>query len=194
MNRQFVFFSSVFLIVAAPLSVDAAEIDAQVFGRDIGDDKAYACFSRHYSRSHLSSHPEQNVRDMTLLVDSYVDGDQGRQYLLTMSVNFRRFDKPFSAFGGCARSSIGSKSALACGIDCDGGTINVRVKDTRSVLLDIPDGARVEDVSMEEGDEPPAGAKFGSDDKVFRLDRTKLSDCAALATDPETRAALRASK
>ncbi|WP_275789978.1 hypothetical protein [Pararhizobium gei] len=171
----------------------AADTDFELFGRDPGQGKAYACYSRSYTREHLAAHPDQNVRDMTVFVNSYDDQEGlGRQYSLTMSVNFRQLKQPFNAYGGC-RPGEGGKQALNCGIDCDGGSIGLRVKDHTSILLDIPYGARVSDDAAEE-EEPgdlPKGAKFGADDKLFRLDRAAMSACLALADD-ETKAALAA--
>ncbi|MBP1860650.1 hypothetical protein [Rhizobium herbae] len=171
----------------------AADANLQLFGRDVGKEKAYACYARKYTKAHLASHPDQNVRDMMVFVDSHEDEEgAGRQYVLGMSVNFRQLKQPYSTYGGCSAGTDG-KQALNCGIDCDGGTIGVRIKDRNSILLDIPNGARVsDDDNEEELSELPDGAKFGSDDKIFRLDRTDLSACLPLATDEETRAALRA--
>lgn len=170
----------------------AADANLQLFGRDVGKEKAYACYARKYTRTHLAGHPDQNVRDMTVFVDSHEDEEgAGRQYILGMSVNFRQLNQPYSTYGGCSAGTDGQ--ALHCGIDCDGGTIGVRIKDRNSILLDIPNGARVsDDDDEEEPNELPDGAKFGSDDKIFRLDRTDLSACLPLATDEETRAALMA--
>jgi|UPI0005658463 hypothetical protein len=169
----------------------AADADLQLFGRDVGKEKAYACYARTYTKAHLANHPDQNVREMMVFVDSYEDeGGAGRQYVLGMSVNFRQLKRPYSTYGGCSAGTDGKK-ALHCGIDCDGGTIGVRIKDKNSILLDIPDGARVsDDEGEEELSDLPKGAKFGSDDKIFRLDRTALSTCLPLASDEETKAAL----
>lgn len=169
----------------------AADADLQLFGRDVGKEKAYACFSRKYTKAHLANHPDQNVRDMMVFVDSHEDEEgAGRQYVLGMSVNFRQLKQPYSTYGGCSAGTDG-KQALHCGIDCDGGTIGVRIKDRNSILLDIPNGARVsDDASEEEPSALPDGAKFGPDDKIFRLDRTDLSTCLPLANDDETKAAL----
>lgn len=171
----------------------AADANLQLFGRDVGKEKAYACYARVYTKAHLAGHPDQNVRDIMVFVDSYEDeGGAGRQYILGMSVNFRQLKKPYSAYGGCSLGTDG-KQALHCGIDCDGGTIGVRIKDKNSILLDIPDGARVsDDAGEEEPSDTPEGAKFGPDDKIFRLDRAALSACLPLASDEETRAAIAA--
>ncbi|WP_438749362.1 hypothetical protein [Pararhizobium sp. O133] len=169
----------------------ASDADLQLFGKAVGQENAYACYIRKYSKAHLASHPDQNVRDMMVFVDSHLDEEgAGRQYLLGMTVNFRYLKQTFSTYGGCSAGEDG-KQALRCGIDCDGGTIGVRIKDETSILVDIPNGARVsEDYFEEERSELPQGAKFGSDDMVFRLDRTDLSTCLPLASSDEAKAAL----
>jgi hypothetical protein len=168
----------------------ASDGDLALFGRDPGKDKVYACFTRQYDAAHLAGHPKQNVTGMALLVDSYED-DSGRQYQLEVGVRFRKQPTLFQLSGACERT-VDGKTALSCGFDCDGGHIDVRVKDAQSILVSIPDGARAWDPSSSE--EPPAGAKFGTDDKLFRLDRANLHDCLPEALDDDTKAAIAGAK
>ena len=51
----------------------SSDSDLALFGRDPGKDKVYACYARRCDAAHLKTHPKQNVEDMTLLVDSYID-------------------------------------------------------------------------------------------------------------------------
>ncbi|MDO9417488.1 hypothetical protein [Pararhizobium sp.] len=175
-------------LVALP-QAHANEIEQGLFGRDIAPEKnAYACFIRKYTKAHLASHPQQNVRDMALFVNSRPDEENQRQYQLTMRVGFRTIKQSFDAFGACYMGNDSTKK-LHCGIDCDGGTINVRLKDEKSILLDIPTSARVSVVDdTDEPDDLPKGAKFGLDDKVFRLDRTDIATCLPLVADDAVKA------
>jgi hypothetical protein len=159
--------------------------DVALFGKDPGSGNAFACYTRHYDKAHLAGHPKQNVVDMTLFVNSYVDADIGRQYALSIGVHFRPRPKLFELAGGCS-SSVDGKNALNCGIDCDGGRIDIRVRDANSILVSIPDGAATWDAESE--DEPPDNERFGSDDKLFRLDRTALPDCLPLVFDDDVKA------
>ena len=145
---------------------------------------------RHYDGAHLAAHPQQNVDDMTIFVNSFVDPEAGRQYLLEMGVRFREISTPFQTSGGCG--TVDGKKGLSCGIDCDGGEIDVTVRDQDSILVSIPDGARTWD--PESGETPPANARFGLDDKLFRLDRTKLQDCLPLVGDDSLKAEISAAK
>ena len=109
----------------------------------------------------------------------------GRQYTLQIGVHFRTRPALFQLEGGCGAATEGNVG-LNCGIDCDGGVIDVRVKDANSILVSIPDGAQTLDPNS--GDEPPEDAKFGLDDKLFRLDRAKLQDCLPLVSDDDIKA------
>ena len=56
----------------------------------------------------------------------------------------------------------------------------------QSIMVAIPDGVRIWDPSAPEDAEPadpPKGAEFGKDDKLFRLDRADLKACSALMSD-----------
>jgi hypothetical protein len=175
--------ASVAALLAATSLGAAAATDSELalFGKDPGKDKAFACYIRRYDAAHLKSHPKQNVGDMMLFVNSFVDSDTGRQYTLGIGVHFRKKATLFQLSGGCSTATDGT-NALNCGIDCDGGRIDVRVKDADSILVSIPDGAQ----TWEAGEAvPPANARFGLDDKLFRLDRSKLQDCLPVVFDDD---------
>ena len=85
--------------LAAP-AIAASPTDLALFGKDPGQERVFACYTRHYDKAHLKAHPQQNVTDMTLLVDSRVD-DQ-RYYELSMGVGFRKVKTAFETNGGCS--------------------------------------------------------------------------------------------
>ncbi len=171
--------------------------DAQIFGKDPGKDRAFACFVRHYDAAHLDAHPKQNVTDMLVLVDSAWDEEgQSRSYNLTLGSNFRGVDNQFQSYGGCGGSVEGQK--LSCYIDCDGGAIDVRFKDQNSILVDIPYGARLEDPDASPDDEPganvPDKAQFGPDDKTFLLSRAAPALCVDLVNADDKQLLLNAAE
>lgn len=159
--------------------------DASIFGKEPGQESAYACYTRVYDKAHLAAHPKQNTRDMALFVKSWVDPEMGRQYELTLGAHFRKHAKQFISGGGCSLSDDGT-GTLNCGIDCDGGQIGVAIKNATSILVSIPDGARMWDPETDMT--PPANARFGVDDKLFRLDKVALSDCLPIISDDEVKA------
>jgi len=190
------FLASAALLAAAPAFADSAA-DTQIFGKDPGKDRAFACFVRHYDAAHLKAHPQQNVTDMLVLVDSAYDAEsQSRSYNLTLGSNFRGVVKQFQSYGGCNGTIEGQK--LSCYIDCDGGAIDVRFKDQNSILVDIPYGARLDDpdasIDDENVTEIPDKAQFGPDDKTFLLSRASGALCVDLTDDDSKQALLDAAK
>ncbi len=175
------------VLVATPAFAAGTQNDETLFGRDPGKDRAFACYTRHYDAAHLSSHPAQNVTDMTVLVDSSVVPDYGRDYALQLGVSFRGVATQFQVSGSCGVDEEGNK-LLGCGIDCDGGQIDVKLRDANSIEVAIPYGARTWDPGSD--DEPPAEAAFGEDDKVFWLYRTDLKTCLPLEYDDAAKALL----
>jgi hypothetical protein len=173
-------------LVSSPAHAASTAGGATLFGKDPGEDRAFACFTRHYDEAHLKAHPKQNVTDMSLLVDSTYDSFNdpvGRNYSLSIGVNFRKVDRPFDVSGSCSQMTE-DNGLLHCGVDCDGGQIDVRLKDADSIVVEIPDGARVWDPSQSLDAEPDAGvvpeAAFGVDDKSFLLARASLKTCLDL--------------
>jgi opacity protein-like surface antigen len=180
--------ASIALLAAGlPAAVQAGTADdvVRIFGRDPGAGPAYACFVRHYSKAHLASHPDQNVTSMLAFV-SRQDGVES-YYGVNLQVKFRQLPKPFQVSGSCSQDE--TTGQLGCGVECDGGSLGVRVKNEQSILVDIPESVRIFDPSAaDEFADLPKGARFGSDDKLFRLDRTALSDCAPVIYDDEVKA------
>ena len=179
------------LLAASAVQADDLSATATIFGHDPGGAAAHACFSRHYTAAHLAKHPHQNVTAMLAFIDKPAGEGENGSYTVGLDVKFRKSQNPFQVSGSCSDGSdIGS--ALACGIECDGGSIGVRVKSRDAVLIDIPDGARIWDPDSE--DEPPATARFGADDKVFRLERTDIKTCLPLVWDDEVKKAILSGK
>jgi hypothetical protein len=166
----------------------ANPVDIQLFGSE-STKAQHACFIRHYDQAHLKSHPDQNVTDMLLLVSSWDEEEGGSDaYGVAIGVEFRNVPNQLALSGFCGSGEDGT--ALNCGIECDGGTINVTVRDADSVRVEIPDGARTWDPESDE--DPDPAAQFGSDDKVFRVNRTALKECLSLVWDDEVKARITA--
>lgn len=187
MTKQFLL-----ALAGAALSVSpvlAGPADDALFGKQSGTERAVACFVRHYDAAHLASHPAQNVTDMLVLVDRPAASEGDVWYTLSIGVNFRKVKDQMQVSGGCSAMDDGSK-LLGCGVDCDGGQIDVRPRDANSILVDIPFGARTWNPGSDVEDPPEAA--FGEDDKLFRLDRTDLSQCTTLVYDDELKAQIAA--
>jgi hypothetical protein len=152
-----------------------------------------ACFGRIYDREHLAQHPRQRVTGMHLFRDftpdpltettpmtaqelREQDGQDGN-VIVTAYVRFR--DKPglFSNGLSCRRQDDGR---IHCGIDCDGGGFKLRTSG-QSLLLEnegfvVVGGCGASEDEQERMDHVSPGA----DDKLFRLDRKPVAECAAL--------------
>jgi len=168
----------------------------QVFGHPLATTNLYACFSRAYDAGHLAQHPRQNVRTMLLLVTGDVSEANAPTYRLGLSVTFRKSGAHFESGGSCGSIHATDEAATApkmahCGVDCDGGSIDVALRDANSVRVSIPVGARITRAGATDQEPVDESRRFGSDDKVFRLDKTALSNCLRLANDDKEKAALR---
>jgi hypothetical protein len=173
-------------------SKDDEAFQQRLFGRALDSKQIHACFSRVYDAGHLAQHPRQNVRTMLLLVRASFESDQP-SYALRLGVTFRKSGAHFDSAGNCGSihdtSQVGGAAGVAhCGVDCDGGSIDVAIKDAKSVLVSIPNGARIWRAGSNDKDE---AKRFGADDKVFRLDKVALDECLRLADDSKEKAAMR---
>src|SRR5260370_38929243 len=166
-------------------AVAAGDFTTKLMGRAPGKGKTIACFNRVYDEAHLASHPRQNVRAMMLMIA--ISSDDPDSLDLRIGTNFRSRKILFQSEGNCAHPEAGAASAQ-CSVACDGGSIGVALKDNGSVLLTIPDGARVWRPGAADND-TQRGA-FAADDKLFRLDRVELNQCLPLAADKEEKGLL----
>jgi hypothetical protein len=181
------------LAFATSARADDVALQAQVFGHALGKEAGYACFTRAYDKAHLASHPKQNVTSIMLMLKGTVETQA--QYLAGVDFRFRKSGKHFQAYGDCPSVSTNDPStgpnALHCGIDCDGGTINVNLKDADTILVKLPDSISV---SGNGDEDAPSNDRFGSDDKVFKLTRVPVATCVPLGTEDADKAAMKKAK
>ncbi len=176
--------------------IDKAKADAfnvRMFAGPPGN-KAYACFVRHYDPDHLARHPRQKVSAMKLLMTAEIPSDEKTyNYSFRLGVKFRHRSGDFDSSGDCGHvvaEDAGNEIRFGCGVDCDGGGINVALlKDDKSAVI------RLDRVTVWQRNKPDDDARdalfAGADDKIFRLDRTDANECASLVTDRKELAALR---
>jgi hypothetical protein len=155
---------------------------------------AYACFVRRYDADHLARHPKQKVASMKLLVSAETfEADQQLHNSFRLGFRYRHRSGDFDSSGSCHHTVLtkqGNEVRLGCGVDCEGGGIGIALsKDDKSAIV------RLESIRVWLHDKPDEEAErslvAGSDDGIFRLDRTDNSECAALVTDRKELAALR---
>ena len=171
----------------------ADAFDARMFAGAPGK-KAYACFVRRYDAGHLARHSKQKVGAMKLLVTAEVPPDQATtNYSFRLGVKYRHRPGDFDSSGDCGHvvaEDTGKEIRLGCGVDCDGGGIDVALsKDDKSAII------RLDRITVWQRNKPDDDAAdaltAGADDKIFRLDRADARDCAELVTDRKELAALR---
>jgi hypothetical protein len=170
----------------------ASIFDIKMFSGPLGH-KTYACFVRRYDANHLAQHPKQKVSAMKLLVTAEdAPEDKTVNYSFRLGFKYRHRAGNFDSSGYCSHvvaENTGGEIRLGCGVDCEGGGIEVAMKDDKSALI------RLERIRIWERNKPDDDASndlvAGADDKIFRVDRSDLHECSELVTDRKELAALR---
>jgi hypothetical protein len=200
--------------IAAPAIADDRQLDAdfakRMFAGTAPKPKGFACFTRRYDAAHMAQHPLQKVSAMKLLITAEKTDPDDRvlDYSFRLGVNFRDRAGNFDSSGDCGhaptikdpenpdippedRVTRPTGIDFECDVDCDGGGVTVNLaNDDGSVIVKLPDRIRIwKGKNADEAAETALTA--GADDKVFRLDRTGLSECTALAADRKELAAMR---
>lgn len=156
------------------------------FGKPPGKAKGYACFERIYDAAHLAKHPLQKVGSMLLLVrGEMIAEDPVANYSVALRVTYKNATARFFSSGYCGHPAAGA-AGLHCGIDCDGGSLDVALaSDTRSTLVSLERIAVWPEYAAAD-DEHRGHLDSGADDKSFRLQRVALSHCVPqLGNDDE---------
>ena len=162
-------------LALSPLVKDMFGAKAAAGAAPLG--KAQACYIRVYDKPHLATHPQQNVRDMALLVTYQSDAEAGAVFNTRIGVHFRKLGSAFETGGGCGLAEGGK--AINCSLDCDGGKIGVELRAAQTVYVRMPDGAPLW-VPGDDAAETPKGARFGSDDRIFKLTRSNMRLCQSV--------------
>ncbi|WGD54342.1 hypothetical protein QA641_10805 [Bradyrhizobium sp. CB1650] len=177
---------------------EATKTEAETFNTrmyaGLPGSKAYACFVRRYDAEHLARHPKQKVASMKLLVSAEYDKEDKQLHSsFRLGFKYRHRSGDFDSSGSCGHVVLqdhDDEVRLGCGVDCEGGGIEVALpKDDKSAII------RLERVRVWQNNKPDDEAEqslvAGADDKIFRLDRVDSSECASLVTDRKELAALR---
>ena len=113
-------------------------------------------------------------------------------YSFRLGVKYRHRSGDFDSSGFCnhiVAEDAGNEIRFGCGVDCDGGGIDVAMKDDKSAVI------RLERIMLWQRNKPDDGPTnellAGTDDRIFRVDRADLRECAEFVTDRQELAALR---
>jgi hypothetical protein len=155
-------------------------------------EKTQVCFTRRYDAAHLARLPRQQTTAMRLLVTAEPGTEgEGTSYMFRLGVTLRDTAGRFESGGGCGlhATETGTAITFGCGVDCDGGGISVEMaRDDAAVLVKI-DSVRIWKPGVDDDNEE-SRSLGGGDDRIFRLDRAALSECASLVDDMAERAAM----
>jgi hypothetical protein len=152
---------------------------------------AYACFTRRYDSVHLARLPRQKVTAMRLLVSVEPGAEgEGPSHMFRMDVSLRNKSGRYESGGACgiSEAELGPALTFGCGVDCDGGGIAVEIARDDAVLVKT-ERVRIWRPGSEEPNEDAASVG-GGEDRIFRLDRAPLADCATLIEDKAARSAM----
>ncbi len=170
----------------------ASAFDNRMFAGPLRE-KTYACFARRYDANHLAQHPKQKVSALKLLVTAEIPEEEPNtvNYSFRAGFQYRSRRGKFDSSGHCGHivaEDTRDEIRLGCGVDCDGGGITVALKDDKSAIVRTE---RIRLWDRKKPDDDAGDAKFGDDDKLFKVERSDLRECAELVTDRKELAALR---
>jgi hypothetical protein len=151
---------------------------------------AYACFTRRYDSVHLARLSRQKVTAMRLLVSVEPGAEgEGPSHMFRMDVSLRNKSGRYESGGACgiSEAELGPSLKFGCGVDCDGGGIAVEIARDDAVLVKTE---RVRIWRPGSDDNEDSSSIGGGEDRIFRLDRAPLSDCATLIEDKAERSAM----
>jgi hypothetical protein len=151
---------------------------------------AALCYARTYDAEHLKQHPNQKITELVLFLRyitlseedatliSTENGGTEKQYFrydFTLAAKTKEHDRMLYASGDCA-----SAEGIGCGIDCDGGGIEIESAPGKPDELLV----RLERIRMTLGCGEGADVDLegGADDKVFKLTKAPRQLCDAMQT------------
>jgi hypothetical protein len=166
-------------VLVGVISLSAAAIGAAELADFVpAETDATSCWQRIYSEAHLASHPDQQVTAMTLLMsyEQFEDTSEGMHYF-GVDVALRDGRKGTTG-GGCWLSD----GAVRCGVDCDGGGLELSLNADGSVLADLEAYGYIRIDSECGGGEGAESFPLepGLDDKQFLLHVADAKQCKAL--------------
>ncbi|TAI62412.1 hypothetical protein [Bradyrhizobium sp. Leo170] len=174
-------------------SAKTAAFDNRIFAGPLAE-KTYACFVRRYDASHLAQHLKQKVSAMKLLVTAEnAREEKTTSYSFRLGIKYHHRTGNFDSSSFCGHvvtEDARNEIRFGCGVDCEGGGINVALsKDDKPTII------RLERIRIWNRDKPDQEAEdaliAGADDKIFRVDRADAEECAELVTDRRELTAIR---
>jgi hypothetical protein len=136
------------------------------------------CYARRYSKDHLEAHPKQKVSEIRFQLAYHkhqpdADYPNGmRNYYFRLIAKLRGSSRTYSTTGECSASG----SNIFCGVECDGGGVNIRARQPNKLLVFFGDSDEIRMADgCDEGDS--LQLKAGADDKEFLLSAVPQDAC-----------------
>jgi hypothetical protein len=136
------------------------------------------CYARIYSQEHLAQHPKQKVAEIQFRLtyyrhepDDYAPQGQ-RNYYFEVLVRLRGEKDTMTSMGECTPNG----SSIFCGVDCDGGGVEVTRRPPDKILVSLVEMGRLRMTNgCDESDSVDLEAR--KDDKEFLLTKTDDPSC-----------------
>lgn len=142
---------------------------------------ALSCWQRVYDAAHLESHPDQQVTAMTFGLgyqppDDTMAAEDGL-FIFGLSAALRDGKRGVTS-GGCWPDG----GTVRCGVDCDGGGVEVSKRPDGRLLIDLEATGyiRMESECGSDGEQESFPLEPGLDDKQFVLSPVAAKVCKAL--------------
>ena len=161
-------------------------------------DEAQACYARTYDAAHLKKHPKQKVTDMVFFLRYSAFSEEERaltfsgqhghdfRYDFTLAAKLRGDAETLYASGEC-----GSTSRIGCGVECDGGGVELDPKAHETGALLVRLDRDYSFIRMTpgcgDGEEDAVTLEAGADDKVFKLTKSPLMLCRSMQENLDKR-------
>lgn len=169
-----------------------AALSLRLYGKIVRNELASVCFRKVYDSRHMAAHPDQNVTSMLLLISAIPTPESKiAPTKMEMGVTFRNGSQVTDLGNFCSVEG----NELLCRDGCEGGTqvtfpapgvAQVKLLDVISVY-ENPQSPQPGAPDGEPAETPLTKQRFGPDDRIFRLERVKLTDCLPIASDPQVR-------
>ena len=118
------------------------------------------------------------------------DTNSPSYYALTLGLHLRK-SRALHTTAADRSAHLGAAGArtIECSADCEGGQVDIKLKDDGAVWLTFPEKAAIWSPN-EAGDAVVKPTGLGADDLLFRLDRARGAPCAPLTSDKDEAAIL----
>ena len=111
-----------------------------------------------------------------------IDSADPASFTLALGLRLRSETAWRKTYAYCRAAGQPGDSSIVCGAPCEGGQVDIRLKEDGSAWLRFPGHGAI--WSQTDAGDPPKPSGLGGDDLLFRLDRAQQAACAPVAEAP----------